>query len=102
MQQLKNELVKIGIGLEILNKMTDAEIRNTAKSLKVTAPRDNPRIETGKNGARYVVTDGFPVPKYQGKQPVTGETSMAKNLYIRVEAIDQAIADLQAAKAMLK
>jgi len=102
MQRFKDALVKVGISMDILNKMTDKELRRTTQNLNLIVPRGSPRIETGKNGAQYAVTDSFSVPKYNGKQPVAGETSLAKNLYVRVEAIDQIIADLQAAKALLK
>ena len=43
----------------------------------------------------------FVVPKFRNKQPVNGETSQARNLYIRVEAIDQVIGDLMRAKELL-
>ena len=46
-------------------------------------------------GANYVVTSGFTVPK------VGNGGTAARGLFLRVEAIDQAIADLQAAKGLL-
>jgi hypothetical protein len=105
MEKLKEVLAGNGISRDTLDKMDAAGLRNLAKAFNINArelmPR-NVRIETGKNGAQYVVTDGFTVPKFKDKAPVAGETSEARNLYVRVESIDQIIADLTAAKGLLK
>ena len=104
MDKLRELLSKSGISSSALEKMDESQVRQLAKALKIDPtpflPR-NVKIEEGKNGARYVVTDGFSVPKLKDKKLVVGENSLAKNLYLRVEAIDQAIADLVAAKGLL-
>jgi hypothetical protein len=105
MSVMRDKLREFGLDVD---NMTDAQINGLAKELLGACPelRDQlPRrvkIETGKNGAQYVVTEMFNVPKIKDGIAVKGENSQARNLYIRVEAIDQCINDLQAAKEMLK
>lgn len=104
MDKLKDVLAGHGISRDALDKMDEAQLKNLAKAFKVDVRAVLPRsvkIETGKNGAQYVVTESFTVPKYTNKQAVKGETAQTRNLYVRVEAIDQIIADLTAAKGLL-
>jgi hypothetical protein len=104
MDKLREVLAQAGVSRSALDKMDEAQVKQLARALKIDPtpflPR-NVKIEEGKNGARYVVTEGFAVPKFKDKKAVTGENSLAKNLYLRVEAIDQAIEDLLAAKALI-
>ena len=76
-------------------KLAEMEAENARlRQTKATAQR---KVEIKENkGARYVVTSGYTVPK-QGE---FGTTS--RGLFLRIEAIDQAIADLQQAKILLK
>jgi hypothetical protein len=105
MIDLKKTLVSKGIGAKALEQMDEEQIYSLAKAFGVEvgayAPRDI-RIETGKNGAQYVVTDAYPVPKYKNQKPIKDELSLSRNLYVRVEAIDQIIADLTKAKGLLE
>jgi hypothetical protein len=103
--KLKELLAARGIAKAALNKMDAPQLCNLAKAFNIDpgpfAPREV-RLEVGKTGAKYLVTDGFPVPKYKDGKPVEGQTSLCKNLYLRVEAIEQAIADLTEARNLLK
>ena len=97
MEQLKEALVGCGIGREALDAMDDAQIKNLARAMKLDPAQFLPRevrVEIGKNGAEYVVTEGYPVPKFKDKKLVPGETSLSRNLYVRKEAIPQIIEDL--------
>ena len=104
MEKLKEVLAGHGVARAALDAMDDAAIKNLARAFNLNVrdflPR-NVKIETGKNGAQYVVTETYTVPKYANKVLVPGETSPSRNLYVRVEAIDQIIADLTAAKGLL-
>lgn len=105
MEELKKRLLARGVGPTALEKMDEEQLYGLAKAfgLEVAAyePRDI-RIETGKNGAKYVVTDAYPVPKYRNQKQVGDELSLSRNLYVRVEAIDQIISDLMKAKGLLE
>ena len=104
MDKLKEVLASNGISRDALDKLDDAQLRNLAKAFKIDAQAFLPRkvrIETGKNGAQYAVTEGFLVPQFKDKKLVPGAMAGTRNLYVRVEAIDQIIADLTAAKGLL-
>jgi hypothetical protein len=104
MEKLRDALAAAGIARSALAAMGEAQIKQLAKALNIDVasflPRDV-RIETGKNGARYVVTEGYPVPKMKDQKIVAGERSLAKNLYLRIESIDAVIEDLLIAKSLL-
>ena len=105
MDKLKETLIAHGISAAALCSMDEAQLCNLAKAFGIDARGFLPRkvrIEEGANGAQYLVTEAFSVPKYANKQPVKGESTLSRNLYVRVEAIDQIIADLTAAKGLLK
>ena len=105
MDKLISKIAEHGISLDALKAMDEAQLKALAKAFNIDVrgflPRDV-KIETGANGAQYVVTEGFVVPKYANKAVVSGETTLSRNLYVRVEAIDQIIADLTAATGLLK
>jgi hypothetical protein len=104
MDELKKILISKGVSANALKTMNDNMVKGLAKALNVDptpfAPREV-KIEIGKNGAPYVVTSGYAVPKRKDKK-LTGETSLARGLYVRAEAIDDIINDLQIAKELLK
>ncbi len=104
MEKLKEALTAQGVARETLDKMDEAQIRGLAKAFSLDPHAFLPRkvkIETGANGAQYVVTEGYSVPKFQNKKAVDGQSSLARNLYVRAEAIDQIIEDLLVAKGLL-
>ena len=87
---------------EMARKLAELEAKNAQmeqenarlRQSKATAQR---KVEIKENkGARYVVTSGYTVPK-------CGEFgTTSRGLFLRIEAIDQAIADLQQAKTLIK
>lgn len=104
MEKLKETLVAQGVARETLDKMDEAQIRGLAKAFSLDPHAYLPRkvkLETGNNGAIYVVTEGFSVPAYQNKKQVHGKTSLCKNLYVRADALDQILEDLMIAKGLL-
>ena len=105
MERLKEALVEAGISSEALNGMDEDKLKGLARAMGLNLaeflPREVQIVTNDKNGARYVQTENFVVPKFRNKKPVEGETSQARNLYMRVEAIDQAISDLLRAKELL-
>jgi len=105
MEQLIEALCKQGICHETLIKLSKDQLKKLAHAYKLDPSKFFSRdvhIETGKNGARYVVTEGYSVPKYQSGKLIPSEKSVARNIFLRVEAIDMAIEDLMVAKALLK
>ncbi|KKL04517.1 hypothetical protein LCGC14_2615270 [marine sediment metagenome] len=105
MEQLREKLVESGVARDTVEAMDKEQLKNLAKAFNINPVEYLPRtveIVTGKNGARYVVTEGYVVPKYKNQKEVAGETSLAKNLYTRVEAIDKQVEDLLIAKGLLE
>ncbi|KKM25249.1 hypothetical protein LCGC14_1596900 [marine sediment metagenome] len=95
MDQVRNQLEEMGCMCE---DWTDEKCNEVAKVLGIAVP-PKPRemkLVVGKNGADYLVTEGFPVPKYKDQKQIPGETSMAKNVYTRIESVPQLIKDLTA------
>jgi len=74
--------------------MDDTTVRNVARALKLDLPRQVEIVDY--KGARYVKTENFAVPGREANKAGT-----ARALFLRVEAVDQAIADLLAAKGLL-
>lgn len=104
MDKLRAILATKGASADALAKMNDDMIVGLSRAFGVDPtpylPREV-RLETGKVGATYVVTRGYPVPKYKDGKP-TGEVSLARGLYARVDAIDDMIEDLITAKGLLE
>ncbi len=101
MSDLRTQLVEAGIAPNVVESMGEDQLKNVARSMGISLPREV-EIKDHK-GAKYVVTDSFTVPKYDNEgKVVEGKTSQARNLFLRVEAIDQAIEDLLAAKGLLE
>ncbi len=99
MEQLKEALVGCGVAADTLDGMDKTQIKNLAKAFNLNPAEFLPRnVEiTEYKGAQYIKTEGFPVPhKSDPKKSAT-----AKNLFLRVEAVDQAITDLLVAKGLL-
>ena len=104
MEKLKEVLSQKGIPQETLNTMDEASIRVLATAFGINTASYLPRevkFETGKNGAMYMVSKEFSVPKYKDGKKVEGEFGLCRNIYCRVDAIDQIISDLQYAKELL-
>lgn len=101
MSDLRNQLVEAGIAQEVVDTFGNDQCKAVARSMGIAVAREV-EIKDHK-GAKYVVTESFEVPKYdtEGKA-IEGKTSQARNLFLRVEAIDQAIEDLLAAKGLLE
>jgi uncharacterized Ntn-hydrolase superfamily protein len=97
MSDVRSKLMEAGLKLEGL---TDEQVKALAKVLNLEVPRQVQIVEyTSKRGrtANYVKTDAFVISKN-----AEGKAETAQGLFLRVEAIDQAIADLQKAKDLLK
>jgi hypothetical protein len=98
MEALRNQLKGLGVQCDAMN---DATVKAVAKALKLSIP-DTHTVSiveyTAKGSGRtgkYVKTDGYVLGERNGKK----ET--AQGLFVRVEIIDAAIADLIAAKGLL-
>lgn len=91
MEAIRSQLLALGVDA---SKMDDDTIRAVAKAMKIAVPRQVEIVEY--KGARYVKTENFAVPGREANKPGT-----ARNLFLRVEAVDQAIEDLLAAKGLL-
>ena len=76
-------------------KLTDQMVKEIARSLKLAVPREV-KIVQNDNGHMYVSTEAFTVPGKTADKP-----AQARPIYLRVEALDQAIEDLLAAKGIL-
>lgn len=92
MESIREQLKAMGVDTTAMN---DDTVRNVAKALKLDLPRQVEIVDY--KGARYVKTENFSVPSRPGQD----KPGSARNLFLRVEAIDQAIADLLAAKGLL-
>lgn len=93
MDNVRTQLEALGISTKALS---DDQVKAIAKAMKVAMPREVQIVPY--NGADYVKTEGFAVPHKSGD---ASKTQQARGLFVRVEALDQAIEDLQAAKASL-
>jgi hypothetical protein len=93
MDSLRAELEAKGISTKALS---DDQVKAIGKAMHLAIPRAEVAI-VDYEGAKYVKTDNFVVPN---KKDGTKQ-SVARGLFLRVEALDTAIAELQAAKAKL-
>ena len=98
MDQIKTQLLALGINTD---KMDEAQLRGVAKAMNIKCP-PKPRqvkiVKNDKNGYMYVSTDAY--TNLPGKS--ADKESSGRPLYIRVETLDDAIADLVAAKGLLQ
>jgi hypothetical protein len=96
MDSLRAQLIAMGCDA---SKFDDKQVKDVARVLHLEVPPE-PRqvkiVKNEKNGLMYVSTDAYVVPS---KTP--GKQGTARPLYLRVEAIDQAIEDLLLAKGLL-
>ena len=92
MEELKNTVTAMGVDC---TKLSDEQVRNVAKALGLPTIREVEIKEH--NGAMYVVTEGYSVPH----KNAPGKTQTARGLFLRVEAIPQALADLKAAMGLV-
>ena len=104
LNKLKQLLVSKGIAQSFVDTAEIEVIKGVAKAFKIDPapylPRDV-RLERGKTGALYVVTSGYAVPKYRNGKP-TGEMGLARNLYVRADALDDMIEDFLYAKGLVE
>ena len=91
MEAIRNQLAALGVAVE---KMDDDTIRAVAKAMKLELPRQVKLVDY--KGAKYIQTENFVVPGKDASKPGT-----ARSLFLRVEAVEQAMADLTAAKGLL-
>jgi hypothetical protein len=97
MEALRNQLKALGVQCDA---MDDSTVKNVAKALKLSVPETHTvsiveyTSKAGRTG-KYVKTDGYTLGERNGKK----ET--AQGLFVRIEVIDAAIADLIAAKGLL-
>ena len=92
MESVRAQLLAMGVDTA---KLDNAQVKDIARALKVPVPREIEILEY--KGAQYVKTDGYPVPARDG----SGKITLARNLFVRVEALDDAIQDLITAKGLL-
>jgi len=93
MQELVEAITAKGFPTEGLD---EKQVRELGRVLKLEVPPKDRTVEiTEWKGRRYVKTDGYVIGTKDGK-PET-----AKGLFLEVRAVEQAIADLQAAQALL-
>ena len=92
MEAIRTQLLALGVDA---SKFDDETVRKIAKAMNIAVPRQVEIVEY--KGARYVKTENFAVPgRKENDKPGT-----ARNLFLRVEAVDQALADLLEAKGLL-
>ncbi|GAG91682.1 unnamed protein product [marine sediment metagenome] len=88
---LREMLAAEGLSEVRLDAMDRAAMKKTAKALGLDVGEVSREVQLVENkGAQYVQTDSFPVPHRSDPK----KTENARNLYLRVEAVPQAIADL--------
>ena len=93
MQELTEAIQAAGFPIEGLD---EKQLRDLGRVLKMEVPPKERTVEiVDWKDRRYVKTDGYTIGTKNGK-PET-----AKGLFLEVRAVDQAIEDLQAAKALL-
>ena len=94
MQELVSAIQAKGFPTEDL---TEAQVRELGKVLKLEVPPKERTVEIAEyKGRQYVKTDGYPLGK-----GADGKEQTARGLFLEVRALDQAIADLQAAQALV-
>lgn len=93
MMELRGELKARGVHVDNFN---DEELRGMAKALKIEAPREVKIVQQERG--LYAVSEGYKVPN--SKKP--GEFQTARGFFVRVEAINDMIEDLQIAKGLLE
>jgi hypothetical protein len=99
MSKLRSVLVEAGFPVE---GMDEKQLKAIARAASIELPREDVQIVdyTPKNGgesARYVKTSPFVIGTKEDGTKVT-----AKGLFLRVEAIDQAVEELMRAKGLLE
>jgi len=98
MNKLQKKLIKAGFPVE---GMDEKQLKSIARAANIEIPREDVQIveytpKGGDEPARYVKTSPFVIGKKDGKNV------NAKGLFLRVEAIDQAMEELARAKGLLE
>lgn len=99
-KSIRKLVAEAGMNPEVVEMMEDQQVRDVAKSLGIDVPRE---IEIREHkGAMYIVTEPVEVPRVNARgECVKGKTTVTRGLFLRVEALDQQLEDLQRAKRLL-
>ena len=93
MDQVRDQLETMGCSCAGWDDETCSEV---AKKLGIEVPRKIEIVEY--KGAHYLKTEGFPVPNKADPK----KTSMAKNIFARVEGWEQLRKDVEAATPIVE